>query len=49
MMSDQEGAEPMVEQDHAEKPVQNSTKFKARFKKLRPRKVGKRMKKVMNI
>lgn len=46
-MADQEGAEPMVEQDNGEnKPEKNSTTFRGRIIKLKPRKIGKRVKKV---
>ena len=46
-MADHEGAEPMVEQDHAEnKSQQNSNKFKSRFANLKRPKVGKKVKRV---
>lgn len=46
-MADHEGAEPMVEQDHAEnKSQQNSNKFKSRFSNLKRPKVGKKVKRL---
>lgn len=42
-MADQEGSEPMVEQDNVDK----KPKKKSRFLKLKPRKVRKRVKKVI--